>query len=215
LIDIHGTMCQTIGASHRQPPAALPRALRNRLAALILKALDDRQARQRLEAIGECRAQGADDWLAGTDAASAAAFTDRVCRALSVVRAGPLNSETPGLQGALADAARLFDAGLYFEVHERLEPHWVSAVGPERETLQGLIQIAVGYQHLANGNLQGARSLLADGSARIASRQVGEIDLTPFAEAVQAGIERIGAADFDWALVPGFPRRRAGHPRSC
>jgi len=41
-------------------------------------------------------------------------------------------------------AARLYEAALYFEVHEWLEPHWVTACGPTRETLQGLIQTAVG-----------------------------------------------------------------------
>ena len=70
----------------------------------------------------------------------------------------------------LQAAGLLFDAGLHFEVHEVLEPHWAAAQGDARETLQGLIQIAVGYQHLANGNHAGARSLLVEGSGRLHER---------------------------------------------
>ena len=58
---------------------------------------------------------------------------------------------------ALGQAALLFDGRLYFEVHELLEPYWLRAAGRERETLQGLIQVAVGFHHLSNGN-GGARA---------------------------------------------------------
>src|SRR5207249_698488 len=84
-----------------------------------------------------------------------------------------------------ARAAVLFDAGLAFEVHELLEPYWVRAHGDEREALQGLIQIAVGYQHLANGNLAGARALLDDGTTRTRGRSVAGIDCDAFARAAR------------------------------
>jgi predicted metal-dependent hydrolase len=69
---------------------------------------------------------------------------------------------------ALLDrAARLADAGLFFEVHELLEPAWLRSEGSARLALQGLIQVAVGFHHAAHGNREGAVSLLAEGVAKL------------------------------------------------
>ena len=112
----------------------------------------------------------------------------------------PLEAPTD-LRRALSAAARLFDAGLFFEVHELLEPHWGSARDSTRDALQGLIQIAVGWQHLANGNVAGARSLLADGAARLHGRALLGLDLEPFARAALTA-----AARMPDAAPPAFPR---------
>ena len=63
--------------------------------------------------------------------------------------------------------------------------------GDTRETLQGLIQIAVGYQHLANGNRAGARSLLVEGSGRLHQRRLAGVELDPFARAAVVAAERV------------------------
>ncbi len=188
------------------PPLALPLALRNRLAALILESLRDERARGILEALAAHREPDLAEWLgeAREHAAAVSARAARAARALPRAPAPALEE----LRGALADAAALFDAGLYFEVHELLEPCWTAATGTAREALQGLIQIAVGYQHLANGNLAGARALLAEGGAKIAGRAIEGIDLGRFAEAVRATITRVGG-EFDWTGVPRFPRGEA------
>jgi uncharacterized protein len=105
------------------------------------------------------------------------------------------------VRSALTAAARLFDAGLFFEVHEVLEPHWMVARDLERDALQGLIQIAVGWQHLANGNLPGARSLLADGAARLHGRRLLGVDFDRFAQASLDAVDRVPDA-----VPPLFPR---------
>jgi predicted metal-dependent hydrolase len=105
------------------------------------------------------------------------------------------------LGAALAAAARLFDAALFFEVHELLEPHWLVASGATRHALQGVIQIAVGWQHLANGNLAGARSLLSDGAERLHGQTLAGIDFDSFA---RAAVE--AAAAIPTAAPPTFPR---------
>ena len=50
-----------------------------------------------------------------------------------------------------------------------LEAVWKTAEGAERQALQGVIQVAVAFHHLAHGNVRGARSLLAEGRGRLAS----------------------------------------------
>ena len=97
-------------------------------------------------------------------------------------------------------------------MHELLEPYWIRAEGAAREALQGLIQIAVGFQHLANHNVDGARMLLEEGSARAEGKRLRGRDLNDFARAVGPARDAIvtlgkGASrGFDWGLVPRFPR---------
>jgi predicted metal-dependent hydrolase len=72
------------------------------------------------------------------------------------------------LTQALREGIVLFNHRLFFEVHEVLEAQWSQETGEEKQFLQGLIQIAVAFQHLENRNLRGALSLLHDGIEKIA-----------------------------------------------
>jgi len=144
-------------------------------------------------------------------------FRDEICeragRAWAVVQEWPLSGPGPSLSQALDQAAALFAARLDFEVHELLEPFWMSAQGSAKVALQGLIQVAVGYHHLANGNLPGARSLLAEGGAKLLGRRLEGLDLDAFAVAVRRTLESLdhlgaeASEKFDWSLGPTFPRR--------
>jgi Domain of unknown function (DUF309) len=195
----------------------LPLAQRNRLSELIIRSLSDPDARRALIALAaRCQTAPPEDWLANARSAevdtfrervAVDAFCERVRRGAQAVAAGPLIGVASDAQAALHGAAVLFDAGLYFEVHEVLEPHWIAALGSDREALQGLIQIAVGYQHLANENLKGARALLDEGSAKIQARRLYGADLDPFARGVRATLVRVTEAmSFDWTQVPRWPR---------
>lgn len=159
--------------------AALPLRLRNRLAATILAALHDAAARHELTALSREDTGGA--WLEPDEERWAPALGARARAAATALDGRPLLAADSDLRKALRAAALLFDAGLYFEVHEVLEPHWVAARDVTRETLQGLIQIAVAWQHRANGNDAGARSLLAEGAARLHGARLLGLDLDPFA----------------------------------
>jgi hypothetical protein len=214
---------------------ALPLPLRNRLADLILDALHDGAARRGLEAVAAVCAdpraldpaaappagfpaelfdRRPDGWrIRAGFAPHAAAFGERAARAARALADRPVHAADPPLPVALEEAAALFDAGLYFETHEVLEPFWMRAEGARREILQGLIQVAVGFQHLANGNLEGARALLREGAAKLArhDRRAGSAT-GAFAAQVTRGLDeiaRLGAeapARFDWSRVPPFPR---------
>jgi hypothetical protein len=169
-----------------------PLRARNHLAETILAALHDGDARRRLEAIAAEAAEGGD-----------ADLVRRRARAASeALRGRPLRGASPSLPETLDDAAALFDAGLGFEVHELLEARWSAAHGDEREALQGLIQVAVGYQHLANANVAGARALIAEGAARLHGRRLAGLALDGFARAALASI---GSPPVPTA-VPRFPR---------
>jgi len=53
----------------------------------------------------------------------------------------------------------LWNAGLFFELHELLETIWHGTRGPVRTGLKGLIQAAGVYVHCLRGNLAAARGL--------------------------------------------------------
>jgi hypothetical protein len=71
------------------------------------------------------------------------------------------------LDAGLRRGAALFEARLYFEVHEELEALWNRARGTTRVIVQGLLQIAVALHHAERGNVAGARRLLAAGRAKV------------------------------------------------
>jgi hypothetical protein len=103
-------------------------------------------------------------------------------------------------------AAALANHGLFFEVHELLEPAWFRATEPTRTALQGLIQIAVAFHHLANGNREGARSLLALGLAKTA--EAGRslpLDLPPWLRGLRTVLAALAAGETP-ARVPIWPR---------
>jgi hypothetical protein len=179
----------------------LPLPLRNRLAEMILAGFHDAAARRELASLGD--AQTVERWLAGADRKWAWPLGERARRAGAALAQRPLRSARVDLATALEDAALLFDAGLHFEVHEILEPHWVTSEGDTREALQGLIQTAVGFQHLANGNLAGAGSLLAEAGARLQGRRLLGRDLDGFARAVAELAGRAGAGEP--VVPPPFP----------
>ncbi|HEY7252920.1 MAG TPA: DUF309 domain-containing protein [Methylomirabilota bacterium] len=212
----------------------LPLPLRNRLADLILDALHDGAARRGLEALA---AVCADPCALGS-AEPPARFPDdlfekrgdawairsgyrqhaqslgaRASRAAGALAGVPLGPADPPLEALLDEAATLFDAGLYFEVHELLEPSWMRADGATRQSLQGLIQVAVGFQHLANGNGDGARALVHEGAAKLLGQRLGGRDMNDFARAVvrcEREMVQLGpdaTRRFDWSAVPRWPAR--------
>ncbi|MFQ5520248.1 MAG: DUF309 domain-containing protein [Candidatus Methylomirabilia bacterium] len=221
---------------------ALPLPLRNRLAELILDALREPEAKAVLDKLdrhcrqaepGTCEADPPARFpmdffdrregrlvLKETYLSFRDELCERVSRACAALRERPLSEESPSLSQILVEAAALFDARLHFEVHELLEPYWLRAQGDERQILQGLIQVAVGYHHLANGNLPGARALLEEGSAKLVDGDLGGFPLRGFALKVRqslAAIDRLGiegAGTFDWSLMPRFQREstHGSHP---
>jgi uncharacterized protein len=67
----------------------------------------------------------------------------------------------------IVEGARLFAAGDYFLAHETLEEHWVDAPEEDRDFLQGLIHLSVGFLHHGKGNQRGARLQFAKAAKRL------------------------------------------------
>jgi predicted metal-dependent hydrolase len=92
---------------------------------------------------------------------------------------------------------RLFDAGAYFECHDVWEEVWQGLRTPSRDFLQGLIQAAVAFHHLGNGNLAGAGSVLGRSLSRLS--RYGErhwgLDLGQLRAELRGWLERVSRAE--------------------
>jgi uncharacterized protein len=101
---------------------------------------------------------------------------------------------------SLCATEALFNAGLFFEVHELLEGDWRQATGDLKTLLQGLIQVAVGLHHQAEGNVRGALTRLCVGNEKLRGLRPAAqgIDLESLCRAVERIVTRLRA-------TPGAP----------
>jgi predicted metal-dependent hydrolase len=56
-----------------------------------------------------------------------------------------------------------FNAEKFFEAHETWEEIWLKATEPDKTFLQGITQVTAAFHHYAQGNREGAESLLQKG----------------------------------------------------
>ena len=141
--------------------------------------------------------------------------TEACCRALETLYRRPIRP-TGEVERAMDEAACLFNEGLFFEVHEVLEAVWLKQEGDARPLLQGLIQIAVGFHHLENRNLNGALSLLREGREKLKGfcRERFGLNLDRFleqADECRRTIESLGSEAFDRFDRQMIPRMHLSH----
>jgi len=126
-----------------------------------------------------------------------------------------LNEWFPGegasaLETALRKGVLLFNHHLFFEVHEVLEIQWREESSDVRPFLQGLIQVAVAFYHLGNGNFRGTIALLQDGLGKLRPHQPAflGIQLDDFIVALEACHKELrklgpeGLSSFRSQLIP-------------
>lgn len=175
-------------------------ALRDRLADAVVRALGDASGLVALQA----------DPL-GDDVPrdETAATRERLRRGAAVARAAAdaqLEALAP-LERALVQAALLFRAELFFEVHEVLEVVWRTLAGGRRIFVQGLIQVAVGFHHLAHDNPSGAAALFAAGRAKLTAQpsERNDVDVDALLAGLRAWESAAAAGAWDDAAeLPAF-----------
>ena len=67
------------------------------------------------------------------------------------------------------EGLRAYEEKDFFEAHELWEELWSEYYLADRTLIQGLIQLAVSFVHLGNGNLKGAKSLLKKSTDKFSS----------------------------------------------
>ena len=62
---------------------------------------------------------------------------------------------------------KLFNACQWYKSHDVFEEIWHETSGPDRQVLQGILQVAVAQVHLENGNINGATILYGEALGRL------------------------------------------------
>ncbi len=128
--------------SHRFNPFEdrLSRDIRNDLSASLPQVLESRRLDGAISV--------ADSYLQQNPAAL---YRDYIERRLTAYRLALESLAPSGSPAPLTTAAVLWDLGLFFEVHEVLELHWLQATGELKQLLQALIRAAGVYIYLEAG----------------------------------------------------------------
>ena len=72
---------------------------------------------------------------------------------------------------------KLFNACQWYKSHDVFEEIWHETSGPERQLLQGILQVAVAQVHLENSNINGAMILYGEALGRLKRYQLTNVGL--------------------------------------
>jgi uncharacterized protein len=118
------------------------------------------------------------------------------------------NDCSASLHPAALHGLELFNQGEYFEAHEALESAWRDEHGPVRGLYQAILQVAVTYLHIRDGNYEGAVKVASRARPKLEAwpdtcRGVDVIALRADLARVMENLARLGPqhiADFDQSL---------------
>ena len=72
---------------------------------------------------------------------------------------------------------KLFNSCQWYKSHDVFEEIWHETGGPERQLLQGILQVAVAQVHLENSNINGATILYGEALGRLKNFQLGDLGI--------------------------------------
>lgn len=123
--------------------------------------------------------------------------------------APPRPRPAPSRAVAFARAARLFDAGCFFEACQHLDHVWTYHAEPgDRDFWKAVTQVAAGCVHAQRGNAVGARTLLGRAAAALSTtaspHQGVDVDrLVAAVRELEGQVAHRGAsADLDFPRLP-------------
>ena len=119
-------------------------------------------------------------------------------------------SEATEMESLFQKGLAEYEKGDYFEAHEAWEDLWSDYQLSDRKFIQGLIQLAVSFVHLGNGNMIGAKNLLKKCENKFSEytgihRNINVDELKSAIEAVDIVYQNLEhSLEFDWDLVPNL-----------
>jgi len=106
------------------------------------------------------------------------------------------------------EGLRAYEEKYFFEAHELWEELWSEYYLADRTLIHGLIQLAVSFVHLGNGNVNGAKSLLKKSADKFSSfsgvhRSINIDNLKKQIMEIKNEYEQLMTIDeFDWTHIP-------------
>ncbi len=100
---------------------------------------------------------------------------------------------------------KLFNSCQWYKSHDVFEEIWHETSGPERQLLQGILQVAVAQVHLENSNINGATILYGEALGRLKRFKISNLglDIEGLSKSVSRRLEflQIGK-DLDGCSLP-------------
>ena len=106
------------------------------------------------------------------------------------------------------DGLQAYEEKDFFEAHELWEELWSEYYLDDKTFIQGLIQLAVSFVHLGNGNLNGAKSLMKKSGDKFSSysglhRGINIDKLKQQIVIIKNEYEQLLTVEgFDWTHIP-------------
>ena len=72
---------------------------------------------------------------------------------------------------------KLFNSCNWYKSHDVFEEIWHETIGPDRQVLQAILQVAVAQVHLENGNINGATILYGEALGRLKRSRLDNLRL--------------------------------------
>ena len=104
-------------------------------------------------------------------------------------------------------AVELFNQADWYQAHDAFEELWHETSGQARQTIQGVLQVAVAQLHLQRGNRRGATLLYGEGLGRLKALGTPNLglDLDQLCSCVENRLQRLQQGqDPDDCTVPGL-----------
>ena len=101
-----------------------------------------------------------------------------------------------------------FNKHLFYDAHEYWEDLWSDYRLKDAKFIQGLIQLSVGYFHITNLNINGARGLFNKCLPKFELYRPNQrgVDIENIINSVKRSLENLdeidNISDFDWSIVP-------------
>ena len=108
------------------------------------------------------------------------------------------------------DGILAFEKHEFYDAHEYWEELWSDYQLSDAKFIQGLIQLAVGYFHISNLNINGARGLFTKCLPKLQeySPKYRDIDIKNIITYVEKTLDYLTVnqdlSKFDWSLVPNL-----------
>jgi len=111
-------------------------------------------------------------------------------------------------RAAFRRGMRQFNTHKFWHAHESWESIWLTAPEPDKTFLQGIIQISAAFYHHQRGNLEGMRSLMRRGLAKVEQLPAGYRGVR--VEELRRAVRKwVAASAAEGEKLPGkYPRLR-------
>ena len=106
------------------------------------------------------------------------------------------------------NGVKAFNKKKYYDAHEYWEELWIDYQLDDAKFIQGLIQMSVGYFHITNLNIIGAKRLFEKCLPKLKYYEKGvkNINVQYLIESVDKSLNNLNSIrhtkDFDWRLAP-------------